>query len=75
VHFYLYYFCNDQMTLDISSWIFLPWTRCASNVRNPPPPLTSTFDDVIVDYEDPDYLPLPEYPVRPNEPLDIRKQR
>ncbi|XP_023165170.1 succinate dehydrogenase assembly factor 2-B, mitochondrial [Drosophila hydei] len=35
---------------------------------------TSTKDDIIVDFEDPD-LPLPEYPKRPDEPLDARKQR
>lgn len=35
---------------------------------------TSTKDDVIVDFEDPD-LPLPEYPKRPDEPLETRKQR
>lgn len=63
------------MTLDISAWIFMPWRRCASSIQDPQLPLTSTFNDVIVDYEDPDYLPLPEYPVRPNEPLDTRKQR
>ncbi|OIC74312.1 hypothetical protein A7M48_21175 [Acinetobacter baumannii] len=37
-----------------------------SNMKDsppPPPPLASTFNDVIVDYEDPDYLPLP-VPVR-----------
>uniref|UniRef100_A0A1A9W6W8 Succinate dehydrogenase assembly factor 2, mitochondrial n=1 Tax=Glossina brevipalpis TaxID=37001 RepID=A0A1A9W6W8_9MUSC len=32
-------------------------------------------DIPIVDYNDPDYLPLPEYPKRLNEPLDIKKQR
>lgn len=32
-------------------------------------------DVPIVDYDDPDYLPLPEYPFRPNEPLDVKKQR
>ncbi|XP_039501559.1 succinate dehydrogenase assembly factor 2-A, mitochondrial isoform X1 [Drosophila teissieri] len=66
-----------RLTMDISGWIFLPWRRSISNIKDspPPPPLASTFDDVIVDYEDPDYLPLPEYPVRPNEPLETRKQR
>lgn len=61
--------------MDISGWIFMPWRRSLSNKQSPPPPLASTINDVIVDYDDPDYLPLPEYPVRPNEPLDIRKQR
>ncbi|XP_029406935.1 succinate dehydrogenase assembly factor 2-A, mitochondrial [Bactrocera dorsalis] len=32
-------------------------------------------DVPIIDYEDPDYLPLPEYPLRPDEPLEVRKQR
>ncbi|XP_037929164.1 succinate dehydrogenase assembly factor 2-B, mitochondrial-like [Teleopsis dalmanni] len=32
-------------------------------------------DVPIIDYEDPDYLPLPEYPMRPDEPLEVRKQR
>ncbi|XP_054739023.1 succinate dehydrogenase assembly factor 2-A, mitochondrial [Anastrepha obliqua] len=32
-------------------------------------------DVPIIDYDDPDYLPLPEYPLRPNEPLEVRKQR
>ncbi|KAH8418293.1 hypothetical protein KR222_002986, partial [Zaprionus bogoriensis] len=36
---------------------------------------SGTLDDVIVDFEDPDYLPLPEYPKRPCEPLHERKQR
>ncbi|XP_037949368.1 succinate dehydrogenase assembly factor 2-A, mitochondrial [Teleopsis dalmanni] len=42
------------------------------------PPKKEIFnhsDLPIIDYEDPDYLPLPEYPMRPNEPLDVRKQR
>ncbi|EDV37863.1 uncharacterized protein Dana_GF11203 [Drosophila ananassae] len=64
-----------RLTMDISGWIFMPWRRSLSNKQSPPPPLASTINDVIVDYDDPDYLPLPEYPVRPNEPLDIRKQR
>ncbi|XP_016967771.1 succinate dehydrogenase assembly factor 2-B, mitochondrial [Drosophila biarmipes] len=29
----------------------------------------------IVDYDDPPHLPVPEYPVRPDEPLETRKQR
>lgn len=32
-------------------------------------------DVPIIDYDDPDYLPLPEYPMRPDEPLQVRKQR
>ncbi|XP_013111679.1 succinate dehydrogenase assembly factor 2-B, mitochondrial isoform X1 [Stomoxys calcitrans] len=32
-------------------------------------------DVPIIDYEDPDYLPLPEYPFKADEPLDIKKQR
>ncbi|XP_017027751.1 succinate dehydrogenase assembly factor 2-B, mitochondrial [Drosophila kikkawai] len=64
-----------RMNWDITAWIFMPWRRAASNIQDPQLPLTSTLNDVIVDYEDPDYLPLPEYPARPNEPLNIRKQR
>lgn len=78
MYIFYFYFRNDQLTMDISGWIFLPWRRSMSNMKDsppPPPPLASTFNDVIVDYEDPDYLPLPEYPVRPNEPLETRKQR
>ncbi|XP_060659107.1 succinate dehydrogenase assembly factor 2, mitochondrial [Drosophila nasuta] len=44
------------------------WSRGASNSE-------TTQDDVIVDFDDPDHLPLPEYPKRPNEPLNKRKQR
>ncbi|KAH8401220.1 hypothetical protein KR009_003770, partial [Drosophila setifemur] len=66
-------FLFHQMSMDISGWIFLPWRRMLSN-KHEEPPLTSTFNDVIVDYEDPN-LPLPEYPERPNEPLETRKQR
>lgn len=29
----------------------------------------------IVDYDDPPHLPVPEYPARPDEPLETRKQR
>ncbi|KAH8284503.1 hypothetical protein KR018_000881, partial [Drosophila ironensis] len=65
-----------QMALDISGWVLMPWRRTVSNIPEVPPhALTSTFNDVIVDYDDPDYLPLPEYPPRPNEPLEVRKQR
>ncbi|XP_034107629.1 succinate dehydrogenase assembly factor 2, mitochondrial [Drosophila albomicans] len=44
------------------------WSRGASNSE-------TTQDDVIVDFDDPEHLPLPEYPKRPNEPLNKRKQR
>ncbi|XP_033252436.1 succinate dehydrogenase assembly factor 2-A, mitochondrial-like isoform X2 [Drosophila miranda] len=65
-----------KLTLNISRWIFMPWQRQASASSSQMPPfLAPISDDVIVDYEDPDYLPLPEYPVRPNEPLETRKQR
>lgn len=36
---------------------------------------SGTADDVIVDFDDPEHLPLPEYPKRPDEPLHKRKQR
>ncbi|EDW79854.1 uncharacterized protein Dwil_GK18008 [Drosophila willistoni] len=29
----------------------------------------------IIDYDDPTHLPVPEYPLRPDEPLETRKQR
>lgn len=29
----------------------------------------------VIDYEDPSHLPLPQYPSRPDEPLQARKQR
>ncbi|XP_030375736.1 succinate dehydrogenase assembly factor 2-A, mitochondrial [Scaptodrosophila lebanonensis] len=29
----------------------------------------------VIDYDDPQHLPQPEYPMRPNEPLTTRKQR
>ncbi|KAM7341612.1 succinate dehydrogenase assembly factor 2-A, mitochondrial [Cochliomyia hominivorax] len=32
-------------------------------------------DVPIIDYDDPDYLPLPEYPFKANEPLEVKKQR
>ncbi|XP_022222668.2 succinate dehydrogenase assembly factor 2-A, mitochondrial [Drosophila obscura] len=63
-----------KLTLNISRWIFAPWQRQASTTSQEPPFL-APISDVIVDYEDPDYLPLPEYPARPNEPLETRKQR
>lgn len=45
------------------------------NKLNHPVKVANNADIPIVDYEDPDYLPLPEYPKKPNEPLDIKKQR
>ncbi|XP_065368287.1 succinate dehydrogenase assembly factor 2-A, mitochondrial [Calliphora vicina] len=37
--------------------------------------IINNADVPIIDYEDPDYLPLPEYPFKTNEPLDVKKQR
>ncbi|XP_033247202.1 succinate dehydrogenase assembly factor 2-A, mitochondrial [Drosophila miranda] len=34
-----------------------------------------TTPSQIVDYDDPPHLPVPEYPLRPDEPLETRKQR
>lgn len=39
------------------------------------PEVLNHADVPIIDYNDPDYLPLPEYPLRPDEPLEVRKQR
>ncbi|KAI9577636.1 succinate dehydrogenase assembly factor 2-B, mitochondrial [Glossina fuscipes] len=45
------------------------------NKLSHPVKLANNADIPIVDYNDPDYLPLPEYPKKSNEPLDIKKQR
>jgi len=44
------------------------WSRGTANSGH-------TNDDVIVDFDDPEHLPLPVYPKRPDEPLEKRKQR
>ncbi|EDW74686.1 uncharacterized protein Dwil_GK15773 [Drosophila willistoni] len=62
-----------NLTREISRWIFMPWQRGAAGTASAEPPALP-INDVIVDYDGPD-LPLPEYPQRPNEPLEIRKQR
>ena len=43
--------------------------------ENKPKEVVNHADVPIIDYEDPDYLPLPEYPFKKNEPLDVQKQR
>ncbi|KAM8713363.1 hypothetical protein ACLKA7_013644 [Drosophila subpalustris] len=48
--------------------VLLTWSRGTANSG-------STTDDVIVDFDDPEHLPLPVYPKRPDEPLEKRKQR
>ncbi|KAH8355065.1 hypothetical protein KR093_004598, partial [Drosophila rubida] len=57
-----------QLCRNLARSVLRTWSRSASNSE-------STKDDVIVDFDDPDHLPLPEYPKRPNEPLQKRKQR
>lgn len=46
-----------------------------TSVRSANQTTNGTTDDVIVDFDDPEHLPLPEYPKRPDEPLHKRKQR
>ncbi|KAH8340059.1 hypothetical protein KR067_007654, partial [Drosophila pandora] len=46
-------------------------TRCASNLDKS----EYTTPGEIVDYDDPPHIPVPEYPSRPDEPLETRKQR
>ncbi|ALC40899.1 CG12895 [Drosophila busckii] len=53
-------------------WQTVRFNSAGSNKSNAP---DAASNDVIVDYEDPDYLPLPQYPARPNEPLHTRKSR
>ncbi|KAH8319745.1 hypothetical protein KR074_004910, partial [Drosophila pseudoananassae] len=46
-------------------------TRSASNLDKS----EYTTPGEIVDYDDPPHIPVPEYPSRPDEPLETRKQR
>lgn len=47
----------------------------ASNVSDKPP-VNNHADIPIIDFDDhPDHLPIPEYPVKLNEPLEQQKQR
>lgn len=39
------------------------------------PKVINNADVPIMDFEDPEYLPLPQYPVKINESLEKRKQR
>ncbi|KAH8300241.1 hypothetical protein KR044_012027, partial [Drosophila immigrans] len=57
-----------QLCRNLARSVLQTWTRGASNTE-------TTKDDVIVDFDDPEHLPLPQYPKRPDEPLNKRKQR
>ncbi|KAH8275476.1 hypothetical protein KR026_008296, partial [Drosophila bipectinata] len=46
-------------------------TRSSSNLDKS----EYTTPGEIVDYDDPPHIPVPEYPSRPDEPLETRKQR
>ncbi|XP_055840257.1 succinate dehydrogenase assembly factor 2-A, mitochondrial isoform X2 [Episyrphus balteatus] len=47
----------------------------SSNITDKPP-IKNLADIPIIDFEDnPDHLPIPEYPVKLNEPLEQQKQR
>uniref|UniRef100_T1GKH1 Succinate dehydrogenase assembly factor 2, mitochondrial n=1 Tax=Megaselia scalaris TaxID=36166 RepID=T1GKH1_MEGSC len=48
--------------------------RYFSSDKNGPKTINNA-DIPIVDFEDPEYLPLPQYPEKVNEPLEKRKQR
>ncbi|XP_030387227.1 succinate dehydrogenase assembly factor 2-A, mitochondrial [Scaptodrosophila lebanonensis] len=63
------------LTRDISRWLLMPWRRNCSSNAGKEKPFFTPINDVIVDFDDPDHLPIPEYPARPNEPLARRKQR
>ncbi|EDW61736.2 succinate dehydrogenase assembly factor 2, mitochondrial [Drosophila novamexicana] len=49
--------------------------RCLSSKPNGLDKSEYSTPPEVIDYEDPEGLPVPEYPVRPDEPLATRKQR
>lgn len=51
------------------------FSASAGDGKDDKPKVVNHADVPIVDYEDPDYLPLPEYPFKPDEPLETKKQR
>jgi len=56
----------------------LPWAapkRWASSNQSGADKTEYATPPEVIDYEDPSHLPLPQYPVRPDEPLQARKQR
>lgn len=50
-------------------------SRYSSTEKNQGPKVINNADVPIMDFEDPDYLPLPQYQAKINESLDKRKQR
>ncbi|EDW08871.1 succinate dehydrogenase assembly factor 2-A, mitochondrial [Drosophila mojavensis] len=50
-------------------------TRCMSGKQNVPDKIEYSTPPEIIDYEESPHLPVPEYPIRPDEPLETRKQR
>lgn len=46
----------------------------SSNISDKPP-ISNHADIPIIDIDDPDHLPIPEYPMKLNEPIEQRKQR
>ncbi|XP_062130755.1 succinate dehydrogenase assembly factor 2, mitochondrial [Drosophila sulfurigaster albostrigata] len=50
-------------------------TRFVSSNQNGLDKTEFTTPPEVIDYEDPSHLPLPQYPARPDEPLQARKQR
>ncbi|XP_034476609.1 succinate dehydrogenase assembly factor 2, mitochondrial [Drosophila innubila] len=58
--------------------VLLPWAapkRFASSSQSGADKTEYATPPEVIDYEDPSHLPLPQYPVRPDEPLQARKQR
>ncbi|KAH8394654.1 hypothetical protein KR222_000878 [Zaprionus bogoriensis] len=49
--------------------------RCASSNQSGLDKTEFTTPPEVVDFEDPEHLPVPAYPLRPDEPLETRKQR
>ncbi|KAH8303090.1 hypothetical protein KR044_012217, partial [Drosophila immigrans] len=50
-------------------------SRCASSTPSGFDKTEFATPPEVIDFEDPSHLPLPQYPVRPDEPLQARKQR
>ncbi|XP_023170633.1 succinate dehydrogenase assembly factor 2-A, mitochondrial [Drosophila hydei] len=55
--------------------LLLSPTRCVSSKQNAPDKSEYSTPPEIIDYEDSAELPVPEYPIRTDEPLETRKQR
>ncbi|KAL5288693.1 SDHAF2 family protein [Megaselia abdita] len=50
-------------------------TRYSSSTEKDGPKVINNANVPIMDFEDPDYLPLPQYQAKINEPLEKRKSR